>query len=462
MTVLQSSLCSLAVAVVWALAGCASLPDQRLGREAYQRGDTETAERNFRQLAALGYAEARLDLANLYLNSGDPAKIQEAKAIYRPLAGQSPRLAVRLGRLLLDTPDASETDLREARDWLEQAHASGEDASLVLTRLYLEHPQSFPEVDIRQRITLWRAENRPQAELAQILLYRSEGSQGEHRDEIERICMAALADNDVCYVDLAIVYRQGQQADKQQALLERLGNAVRAGSVPPQRAEAVARVLGNSEFGTPDVDAARTLLEPLAVEYPVLWGSLARIYYDNPGQGSPEQLLNYLDKGRAVGLARAELLSGRLYLEGKRVVRDPFQAERHLLAASAGGETNADFLLGRLYWQGFLGQVYPDKALRYLLAAARSGDAKADLTLAQMFNRSKGVLPNPVNAWVFAQLAARNALPENAAATELASRLDPLLTPEQRTEAERTLRVERDYRNATPGAVMRAATLQPH
>lgn len=457
MAVLQSSLCSLAVVLV--LAGCASLPDQRLGREAYLRGDIDTAERNFRQLADLGYVEARLGLAELYVNSGDPAQIQEAKAIYRQLAGQSSHVAARLGRLLAGSPDASAADVHEARGLLEQAHASGEAVLLPLTRLYLEHSQSFPEVDIRQRIAHWRAENRPQAELAQVILYRSEGSQGEHQDEIDRICTVALADNDTCYVDLAIVYRHGQQTDKQKALLERLGNAVRAGRVPPQRAEAVARILGDSELGTPEIDAARALLEPLAVEYPVLWVSLARLFYDNPGQGSSEQLLVYLDKGRTADLARAELLSGRVYLEGKLVVRDPFQAERHLLAASAGGEANADFLLGRIYWLGFLGQVYPDKALRYLLAAARGGDAKADLTLAQMFNRSRGILPNPVNAWVFAQLATRSARPED---TEFAARLDQLLTPEQRGKAEHVLRAERDYRAATPGVIMRAATLQSH
>ncbi|GHT85745.1 alginate biosynthesis protein AlgK [Betaproteobacteria bacterium] len=445
--------------MVLLLAGCTGLPDQRLGREAYQRGDLDTAERNFRQLADLGYVEARLGLADLYVNSGDPAKIQEAKAIYRQLAGQLPRIAARLGRLLAGSPDASAADLHEASELLEQANADGEAVLLPLTRLYLEHPQRFPTLDIRQRITQWRAENRPQAELAQVFLYRSENSQVEHRDEIERICTAALVDNDSCYVDLAVIYRQGQQVDKQQALLERLGQAVRAGRVSPQRAEAVARVLCNPELGTPNVDAARALLEPLAAEYPVLWVSLARLVYDNPGQGSAEQLVGYLDKGRTADLARAELLSGRLYLEGKRVICDPFQAERHLLAASAGGEASADFLLGRIYWQGFLGRVYPDKALRHLLAAARSGDAKADLTLAHMFNRSRGVLPNPVNAWVFAQLAVRSARPEDA---EFAALLDTLLTPEQRVEAGRVLRAERDYRAATPGALMRAATLQSH
>ncbi|MDR0736857.1 MAG: alginate biosynthesis protein AlgK [Zoogloeaceae bacterium] len=449
-------------ALVMALAACTGLPDLRLAREALGRGDKATAESNLQQLADSGYIEAQLVLADLKLESGDSGQIREAEALYRRLVGQSPRAAARLGRLLASRPDASEADWREAAALLERAEASGEIGALLpLARLHVGHPQLFPENDIERRVAQWRAKGEPQADRAQIVLYRAQGSHLQHGDEIERICTAALAIDDTCYVDLLIVYRHGKQEDKQRALLERLENAVRAGALPPRRIETVAAVLLDPAFGPPvDAEAIR-LLEQIAPLHPAAWITLARLLLDAPGQDEERdrRLLTYLDKGRAAGLPRADLMLGRLYLAGKRVMRDPFKAEQHLLAASAAGESSADFPIGRIYLRGFLGQVYPEKALRYLLASARGGNAKADLALAQMFSQGRGILPDPGNAFVFGQLAAQSGRPEDI---EFAARLGQQLSPEQRAQAENMLRAERDYRNATSIAEMRAMTLQSH
>lgn len=80
--------CALAAAIT--LAGCAGLPDQRLANEALKRGDTATAERNFKALADLGYSDAQVGLADLNVATRDPAKLKEAEATYRAAAAASP------------------------------------------------------------------------------------------------------------------------------------------------------------------------------------------------------------------------------------------------------------------------------------------------------------------------------------------------------------------------------------
>jgi alginate biosynthesis protein AlgK len=444
--------------MVFVLAACASPPDMHLAREALARSDTATAESHFRRLAEFGDPDALLALAGLRLNSGNPVQIRQAEAIYRRAAPRSPRAAERLGRFLAGRPDASEADLREAENLLERALAGGEtDALLPLARLHIGHPQIFPGSGIEERIAQWRAEGRSQADRAQILLYRAQGVHARHLDEIERLCTAALASDDTCYVDLSIVFRHGGQHDKQQALLERLRRAVQAGEASPRQAEAVAVVLADPALGPPaDAEAIR-LLEQIAPVYPEAWLRLARLLLDRPGQDDGERLLDYLDKARAAGLPRAELMLGSLHLAGNRVMRDPFKAERHLLAASAAGESGADIFLGRIYLRGFVGRVDPERALRYLLASARGGNSDADLALARMFSQGRGILPDPVHACVFGQLAAQGGRPEDI---EFAGRLEQQLSPAQRAQAERALRAERDYRNATPAAEMRATTLQ--
>ncbi len=74
--------CSLALAV--SLAGCAGLPDQRLANEALKRGDTALAQQNYKQLADLGYSEAQVGLADIQVDSRDPAQIKQAEATTAP------------------------------------------------------------------------------------------------------------------------------------------------------------------------------------------------------------------------------------------------------------------------------------------------------------------------------------------------------------------------------------------
>ena len=78
-----------ALALAVSLAGCAGLPDQRLANEALKRGDTALAERNYQQLADLGYSEAQVGLADIQVETGDPAKLRQAEATYRAAAAQA-------------------------------------------------------------------------------------------------------------------------------------------------------------------------------------------------------------------------------------------------------------------------------------------------------------------------------------------------------------------------------------
>ena len=98
----MGSLCAVALAV--SLAGCAGLPDQRLANEALKRGDTALAQQNYKQLADLGYSEAQVGLADIQVDSRDPAQMKQAEATYRAAASVSPRAqAVSYTHLTLPT-----------------------------------------------------------------------------------------------------------------------------------------------------------------------------------------------------------------------------------------------------------------------------------------------------------------------------------------------------------------------
>ncbi|ARU90751.1 alginate biosynthesis TPR repeat lipoprotein AlgK [Pseudomonas sp. M30-35] len=425
------------------LAGCAGLPDQRLASEALKRGDTATAERNFQQLAELGYVNAQVGLADMKVASGTEEDLKEAERTYRLAMDQSPRAKGRLGRLLARKPDSSHAERKEAAALLNEAFSAGEPNSLLpLTMLYLQYPQDFPAMNVQQQISSWRQQGLQQAELAQILYYRTQGTYDQHLTEIEDICQKLISESDACYVELATVYQIQGNSEQQEALIASMMNQYHSRALPPRRVEAVAQVLADAELGKPNETQAKELLEAIAPVYPAAWVSLARLLYDYPTLGDSETMMTYLDNGREASLPRAELLLGRLYYEGKMVPQDPKKAEEHLRKA-APSEPTANYLLGQIYLRGYLGDIYPQQALDHLLSAARSGQINADYALAQMYSQGKGIIPNLSNAYVFSQLA----LPKDTqASTDLANEVAQKLTPAQRSEAEQKLREERELR----------------
>lgn len=441
MATAHPQLIMLAAAVT--LAGCAGLPDQRLASEALKRGDTVTAERNFQQLAELGYVKAQVGLADMKVASGTEEDLKEAERTYRQAMDQSPRAKGRLGRLLARKPDSTHAERTEAATLLKEAFSAGEPNSLLpLTMLYLQYPQDFPAMNVQEQISSWRQQGFAQAELAQILLYRTQGTYDQHLTEIEDICQKLISESDACYVELATVYQMQGNSEQQEALIADMMNQYHSRALPPRRVEAVAQVLADAELGKPDESQAKELLEAIAPTYPAAWVSLARLLYDYPALGDSETMMAYLDKGREASLPRAELLLGRLYYEGKMVPQDPKKAEEHLRKA-APSEPTANYLLGQIYLRGYLGDIYPQQALDHLLSAARSGQINADYALAQMYSQGKGIVPNLSNAYVFSQLA----LPKNTqASTDLANEVAQKLTPAQRSEAEQKLREERELR----------------
>jgi alginate biosynthesis protein AlgK len=440
----RGAVCALALAV--SLAGCAGLPDQRLANEALKRGDTALAQQNYKALADLGYSEAQVGLADIQVDSRDPAQIKQAEATYRAAADVSPRAQARLGRLLVAKPGSTEAEQHEAETLLKKASANGEGNTLIpLAMLYLQYPHSFPDINAQQQISQWRAEGKPEAGLAQVLLYRTQGTYDQHLDEVASICKAALNTTDICYVELATVYQKQGKTEQQAELIKQMQAAHTRGTVSAQRVDSVARVLGDSSLGKTDEKTAQALLEDIAPGYPASWVSLAQLLYDFPELGDVDTMMKYLDNGRAADQPRAELLLGKLYYEGKWVPADAKVAEAHFQKA-VGKEVAADYYLGQIYRRGYLGQVYSQKALDHLLTA-----------IAQLFSQGKGTKPNPLNAYVFSQLAKAQNTPQ---ATELAQTLEAQLPPAQLAEAQRLLKQEQAVRGALSQNTLELHALQ--
>jgi alginate biosynthesis protein AlgK len=272
------TLCSLALAV--SLAGCAGLPDQRLANEALKRGDTATAAANYQQLADLGYSEAQVGLADIQVDSRDPAQIKQAEATYRAAASVSPRAQAPR------SPAGGQARFHRSRATrsrrpAEKAAANGEGNTLIpLAMLYLQYPHSFPNINAQQQISQWRAE-------------------GNRKRVWRRCCCTApralTTSTWTTWNDL-----QGR-AEHHRHLLRRTGHGLSETGQPEQQAEllkqlqaahAAARFPRNGSTALPacwpirpsarPTKTAQSLLEPIAPGYPASWVSLAQLLYDFP------------------------------------------------------------------------------------------------------------------------------------------------------------------------------------
>lgn len=74
-----------------------------------------------------------------------------------------------------------------------------------------------------------------------------------------------------------------------------------------------------------------------------------------------------------------------------------------------------------------------------------------------MFSQGRGTQPNPVNAYVFSQLAKVQDTPQ---ANELAQQLEQQLPPGQRAEAQRLLQQEQAVRGALTQNTLQLHALQ--
>ena len=103
---------------------------------------------------------------------------------------------------------------------------------------------------------------------------------------------------------------------------------VSRGTVTAQRVDSVARVLGDATLGTPDEKPPRRCLKK-SPRLPGVLGQPGATALRLPELGDVDQMMKYLDNGRAADQPRAELLLGKLYYEGKWVPADAKAAEAH-------------------------------------------------------------------------------------------------------------------------------------
>lgn len=423
-------------------AGCAAMPDYQLGYVAMENGDLVTARYHFRKLAEMGLPEAQVGYGDILKGEGLEKSLEQAETWYLRAAERKYRPAEgRLGRLYAQLVSLGKFEYADdAEHYLMLALDHGDYSGIRdLIELYFLMPErlSINGNQLRQLTDRISRRNKAYADYAKVLYYSFSGETRAHAAEIVKLCLPIVGKIPGCYLEVARAYHAGSDPKKLNDWILRVKQAYRGGELDESE---VWRIAGwMIDEGQALAPPALELLKLVEWNYPQATYARARLLYDYPALGDTEELLKALAQARARGSLQAELLTGRLYFDGKRVPADPKLAEKHLLKARAELPA-ADYFLGELYYRGYFGTADPRRALEYLLSAARRGYTKADYALAQMFWIGKGNRRNPVYALSFAALAAQGS--EDQKLRELYQEIVSAVNPSQQREAERLRQAE--------------------
>ena len=116
--------------------------------------------------------------------------------------------------------------------------------------------------------------------------------------------------------------------------------------------------------------------------------------------GSPEKIVEALEKERYQGNLKAAMQLGLFYREGKHVAKDPEKALELLEEAAEAnwiryrfkmGLDEAQHMLGVMALNGEGRAADPEEAAEFFMLAANQGNAAAQLELAKLYAKGTGV-----------------------------------------------------------------------
>ena len=155
------------------------------------------------------------------------------------------------------------------------------------------------------------------------------------------------------------------------------------------------------------------------------WGSTLQA---NDWENAP---ISEVQKAAEQSDAKAQVLLGAMYFDGRGVAQDDQQAVAWFRKAAEQGNVDAQFLLGVMYSDGRgVAQDYK-QAVVWTRKAAEQGDAKAQRILGMAYDSGVGVVQDNKLAYVWSSVSAANGEVEAATNRDLfAKRLSPAVLAE--------------------------------
>ena len=147
--------------------------------------------------------------------------------------------------------------------------------------------------------------------------------------------------------------------------------------------------------------------------------------------------LGWYSKAAEQGYAAAEVALGTMYYRGRGVAQDKKQANAWFKRAADQGNASAQQNLANAFYFGDGAEINYAEALKLYQQAAAQGYGDSQYNLGVMYEKGQGVPKDAARAYFWWLLASAREVPDAARNRD---RIEKLLTPAQRTEAQTAAR----------------------
>ncbi|WP_100643162.1 sel1 repeat family protein [Alteromonas facilis] len=393
----------LLLASICVLSGCVTTADTQVARTALKDEPAFKQNEALQELTFLadkGYLDAQLILAEYAAQRGELTDFDKIEALFEQMMRVSDSYQKRYLNWLYNLAKFSPEIQQKANDLLWQRMRTHGDVGPQLMRLGASTEDSTAPV-VDDILALMDAHDQSSSSDKIKVLAELE----DLTDKVELMLALCEPSSDEAYLCLRSLARHAKrhQPDTLAAMAVKINQTYLQGRLDEQEIINLLKLMASSNE---QVGAGSPLLAYQAAQNAIEQSPsvfLAYAEYEMSGQVvfTTDQLVQGLTSV-AEKQPEANVLLGRLFMEGRRSVEYPEKALSYLEKALPTAD--ASFHLGRLLISGKLGYAVLQEGINKLLLAARNGEYRAYRELFQLFVNGEGIKPNPLYAHVFAKV----------------------------------------------------------
>jgi alginate biosynthesis protein AlgK len=384
------------------LSGCVHIADTQ---EAKKRlielptVDNSRAIRDLEHLSNKGYADAVIILAEYYTRIGKPVDLDKTEVAFKKMLSTSESYQKRYINWLFNVARANPDYLNRARSTLWQRMESHRDVGPQIIRLESNAGSNVNE-QVSKIFAIYEQYDEPRIDDKIQVLSELE-SLTEWIETLRKLCKEQNNSSFYCLRSL-VRHAKKYSPNELNELAENTNTAYSAQNINANELISLVKLFAvqNEVIGDGSVYLASIAAKNAIDESDDVFLAFAEYEIGQKLVFNTAQLIERLQRISDTH-ALANVLLGRLYMEGRRSVEFPQKSLKYLEKALPNSA--ASFYLGRLLISGKLGEAQLQNAVDMFVQSARSGWFRSYRELIQLFINGDGIKPNLIYAHVFAR-----------------------------------------------------------
>jgi len=382
--------------------GCVHIADtQEAKKRLIEQPATDYSQaiRDLEHLSNKGYADAVIILAEYYTRVGKPVDLDKTEIAFKKMFNTSESYQKRYINWLFNVAKANPVYLVRARSALWQRMESHKDVGPQIIRLESISGNNINE-QVSKIFAFYEQDGEPRIDDKIKVLSELEDLT-EWIVTLRKLCNEQNNSKFYCLKSL-VRHAKKHAPNELNVLAENSNAAYTEQNINDNEMISLLKLFAiqNSVLGNGSVYLASVAAKNAIEESAEVFLAFAKYEIGQKFVFDISQLVERLESISDTHV-QANVLLGRLFIEGRRSVEFPQKSLNYLEKARPNSE--ALFYIGRLLISGKLGEAKLQEAVDVFVESARSGYFHSYRELIQLFINGEGIKPNRVYAHVFAR-----------------------------------------------------------